>query len=258
MKRSPPDAAAVMARVITLKYIFVKGLSTPPLEYLAECKQRWSKEEWNKFLDDMRAQNLGLVERLRQSGLWNGMDQKEQSFIEAGPDEITPRARIDASWHMEAIVCLLWALGYVSEPLPYDQEADHELAKKLPAESVKALIKNAALRPREFIEKQRDVAELWHWRARTRRLQESESEITIPGGKTFEEIIQFTSAKAAASGDIPAPIGGDFPAFCKAYRDLTKQEYSKAVSIVQERHHALNWLCGLAPNNRWAETPTET
>lgn len=206
----------------------------------------------------MRTQSAQLVRRLRQSGLWGEMDQKEQNFMEAAVDEITQQARVDASWRIESIVCLLWALGYVSEPVPFDQEADHELAKQLPAEPAEVLIKKATLRPREMIEKQRDIAELWHWRSRTRKLQESEREIRIPGGKTFEELIQFTSHKAAANGDIPAPIGDDFPAFGKAYRDLTKQEYSQAVSIVQERHHALNWLCGLAPGNRWADTPTDT
>lgn len=31
-----------------------------------------------------------------------------------------------------------------------------------------------------------------------------------------------------------------------------------ATSIIMERHFALNWLCGMAPGNRWDETPTDT
>jgi hypothetical protein len=42
-------------------------------------------------------------------------------------------------------------------------------------------------------------------------------------------------------GDIPTPIGDDFPAFGKAYRDLTNEEYSQATSIAVEGHGAL-WL----------------
>lgn len=168
-----PDASAVMARVIILKYTFVKGLATPPPEYVAQCKERWSTEEWNKFLEQARNQNGQQIERLRQNSLWNAMDLGERNFMLAGPDEVTQKARIDASWRTESIVCLLWALGYISELLPYDEQADPELTNKLPVEPVEVLVKKAALRPRDAIEKQRGIAELWHWRSRTRQLQES-------------------------------------------------------------------------------------
>ncbi len=44
----------------------------------------------------------------------------------------------------------------------------------------------------------------------------------------------------------------------KAYRDLDDDEWSTVSSIAMERHFALNWLSGYAPNNNWDETPTET
>jgi hypothetical protein len=75
---------------------------------------------------------------------------------------------------------------------------------------------------------------------------------------TIEVLIGTASAKAALDGIIPTQTGDDFLAFGKAYRDLTKAEYLKATSIAMERHRAFNWLCGLAPGNRWSETPTET
>jgi hypothetical protein len=49
---------------------------------------------------------------------------------------------------------------------------------------------------------------------------------------------------------IPPPIGGDFPAFGKSYRDATHEKYSQLQSKAAERHHAMNWLCGSAPKNR--------
>lgn len=258
MKRTPPDAATVMARTIILKYIFVKGLSTPPLEYLADCKKRWSSEQWNRFLEEVGAQNAQLIQRLRQAQLWNAMDRKEQDFMEANPAEIRHQALVDASWLPDSMVCLLWALGLISELLPYHQQANPELTNKLPAEAADALMKKANLRPGPEIEKQRDVAELWHWRSRMRQLQESGTKHQLPHGMTLERIVQMASAKAAADGAIPSPIGNDFPAFGKAYRDMAAEEYSQATSIAQERHRALNWLCGYAPGNRWSETPTDT
>jgi hypothetical protein len=257
-KDTPPDASAVMVRVIILKYVFVKGLATPPPEYVAQCKERWSTDEWNQYLDVARNQNAQQIERLRQNGLWNTMDAGERKFMQAGPAEVTQKDRIDASWRTESVVCLLWALGYISEMFLYDEQVNPELTNKLPTEPVNLLVKRTTLRPRESIEKQRNLAELWHWRSRTRQLRETGHNFRFPDGMTIEKVLQRTSAKAAMNGDIPTPIGDDFPAFGKAYRDLTNQEYSQATSIAVERHHALNWLCGLAPGNRWAETPTDT
>jgi hypothetical protein len=64
--------------------------------------------------------------------------------------------------------------------------------------------------------------------------------------------------RAAAGGHIPAPIDEDFPAFGRAYRDLSPEQWSLANSIAVERHFALNWLCGHARGNRWSATPTDT
>lgn len=253
-----PAASDAMARAIILKYIFVKALATPPPEYLSECRERWTKAEWNKFREEERIQHKQLVGRLREGGLWDAMEEKEHRLLEMSSSEVTQQMLIDASWSVESIVCLLWALGYITALLPYDQQADPESTNNLPAEPSQILMKNAILRPHEVVEKQRSLAELWHWRSRTRQLQESNYKFTFPGDKTIENVIAMASTKAATDGVMPSPIGDDFPAFGKAYRDLTQAEYSQATSIAMERHRALNWLCGLAPGNRWSETPTDT
>lgn len=255
---APPNARAVMERAIILKYLFVKALATPPREFLAACKKRWSKDEWNKFVGDERNRNLQLVERLNRSGLWNAMGEEECTFMKATSEEVTLQKQVDMSWRVESAVCLLWALGHVAELPPYDQQADAELTNQLPKESLSALLTKAALRPHETIEKQRDIAELWHWRSRTRQLQESKHKFALPAGATIEQIIEKASARATAGGLIPRSIGNDFPAFGKAYRDISAEEYTQSTSIAAERHRAFNWLCGCAPENRWAETPTDT
>jgi len=257
-KNAPPDASAIMGRVIILKNLFVKGVATVPHEYLATCKERWTKDEWTKFVGGERKQNMQAIERLRQSGLWDAVGHEERNLMQASSTEVTRQMLVDASWSVESIVCLLWALGYISELLPYDQQADPELTNKLPKEPAQVLMRKAVLRDHGLIETQRDLAELWHWRSRTRQLQESNHRFAFPGDLTIEKVIGMASAKAATDGRIPSPIGDDFPVFGKAYRDLTHQEYSQVTSIALERHRALNWLCGFAPGNRWSETPTDT
>jgi hypothetical protein len=53
-------------------------------------------------------------------------------------------------------------------------------------------------------------------------------------------------------------VDEDFAVGGKAYRDLSAEEFANVTSITVERHFALNWLCGRAPENRWDETPTAT
>jgi Domain of unknown function (DUF4272) len=187
------------------------------------------------------------------------MDESERNYIDASPAEIEQQDIVNASWSIEAIVCLLWALNLLLEIPPFDEQADPELSNRLPNGTARELIRNARLRPQEEIAKKRDVAELWNWRARTGRLQESGQLPELMAGKfTIEEVLAITSNKASEAGDIPPAIQGDFPAFGKAYRESTPEEYRSMCSIAQERHHALNWLCGYAPGNRWSETPTDT
>lgn len=248
-----------MKRAIILKYIFVKGLAAPPTDDLARVISQWSPDERSRFATITAQMFVRDVDNLKATGLWRDVDENERKFLQAGIDEISPQQRIDASWLAESIVCLLWALQIVSELPAYDQEASHESVNMLPAASIKDLIKMAHLRPQEEIKKQRDIAELWHWRARTRRLQEEgRLQGQLVGGKTIEQIIEFTALKGAENGDLPRPIESDFPAMGKPYGDLSFEEFAKMTSISQERHKAFNWLCGLSPSGRWADTPTET
>lgn len=161
-KSGPPNATAVVKRVLILKHLFVKGLASPPPEYLPEWKSKWTEKDWNKLVAEMRSQSALHIQRLRESGLWNDVEQNERDFIQLDPMEMTNQARIDAIWLAESIVCLLWALGYISELPPYDQQADSETPNKLPKEPVQDLIEKASLRPADLIQKQRGRAETWH------------------------------------------------------------------------------------------------
>lgn len=80
----------------------------------------------------------------------------------------------------------------------------------------------------------------------------------VAGFQSYDDIARFAARKAAEAGTIPPCVEDDFPANGKAYRDLTAQEWSEVRSITVERHFALNWLCGYAPDNQWDDTPTDT
>jgi hypothetical protein len=219
---------------------------------------QWTPEERSRFAADAAQMFKQDVNHLKAAGLWRDVEEDERRFLEAGIDQINPQQRIDAGWRAESITCLHWALKMIPELPSYDQEAGHELVNALPPISIKDLIKQAHLRPKEAIKKQRNIAELWHWRARTRRLQEEGHLFQLPGGYTIEEVIELAAIKGAENGDLPHPIGSDFPAMGKPYRDLSLEEFAILTSIAQERHKALNWLCGFSSSGRWADTPTDT
>lgn len=256
---SSSDAAAAMKRVIILKYIFVKALATPPIEDLGGIMSQWSAEERSQFAKETASMFDNQIGQLKSAGLWQHVEEDERRFLQSGADQLTPKQRTDASWLAESIVCLLWALQIVPDLPPYDQEAGQQSVKKLPARSIGELIRRARLRPKQEIKKQRDLAELWHWRARTRKLQEDgQLQGQLSGGLTIHQIIEMSAAKGADKGDLPSPIESDFPSMGKPYRDLSSDEFATMTSIAQERHKAFNWLCGMSPSGLWADTPTGT
>ena len=93
----------------------------------------------------------------------------------------------------------------------------------------------------------------------TRRLIESGEPIPpLPRNLSLDDVVRLTARAAADAGDFAEPCDEDFPAFGKAYRDLSPEEFAYATSIARERHKALNWICGHAPTNQWHLTPTDT
>jgi hypothetical protein len=256
-KQSPrPDACAAMQRAIVLSNIFLKARATPPAELLA----RFTKEDDRKRLAGGLQQHFDQhIEKIRAAGLWDLFEDTEREFMLAGVFETTMRQRIDASWLAESVICLLWALGYREQIPAYDQEVDPSSNQFPKGEKARDLIRQAALRPQAEIDKQRDWAELWHWRCRTQMLlARKKIPDALPDGTAMTEVIRLTAVKAAEEGVFAQTIENDFPAFGKAFCDVSEEDLSKLMSIAMERHKAFNWLCGYAPENRWSDTPTDT
>ncbi|MFZ1937984.1 MAG: DUF4272 domain-containing protein [Terracidiphilus sp.] len=251
-----PDASAAMQRAILLSNVFLKALATPPPELLA----KFTKEEDRAKLAQGCQQLFDKqIEKIRATGLWDLLEDREREFMEAGIFETTMQHRIDASWLAESIMCLFWALGRRDQIPPYDQEVDPRSNWFVKDEKAREMISTATVRQGEEIEKQRDLAELWHWRCRTHMLLTTKKiTVALPNGTPMSEIIRVTAGQAAKDGVFPQSISGDFPVFGKPYREVSEEQLSLLTSIAMERHKALNSLCGYAPGNRWSETPTDT
>jgi hypothetical protein len=155
---------------------------------------------------------------------------------------------IELVWHGEALGTLLWALELLELP-PYDRPFDsHAVAH--------AELGGARLRDAQDVDLERQSARLWHWRARTTALQAGEEVELPPRYATFDQLIAATAMRGFEQELLPAPMRGDFPAYGKVYRHLSAEQLAEAQAIAAERHHALNWLCGLGSG--WDDVPLDT
>ncbi|HEY7538131.1 MAG TPA: hypothetical protein VH721_09075 [Gaiellaceae bacterium] len=154
----------------------------------------------------------------------------------------------EAIWAGEGLGTLLWALQRAQLP-PYDRPFRHEAL-------LAASLDGAALRPAAEIDQAREVARLWHWRARTAALQRR-ADVDLPSQwLSFDQLVGATAMRAHERGLLPSPVRGDFPAFGTGYRALTAGQRAEAHQIAWQRHRALNWLCGLGRG--WDAVPTDT
>lgn len=200
----------------------------------------------------------GLRRWITASGLAGYQSRREAALLGKTVGAWTQQEMIDAGWRLEAAGVLLWAVRRVDALPPWDEEFPRRLLAEEgimtgDPKAAEAFRRGLALRPRRQLEHARDLAELWHWRSRTTTLQQRGQR--LPEGLTFEKVVEMSAQAAAAKGYF-TPIGGDFPALGKAYRDLDPEEFSRVTSIAVERHWALNWLCGFAAD--WDAVPTDT
>jgi hypothetical protein len=194
-------------------------------------------------------------EWMESVGLWDAASAHERTLLEKPPGTWSIQEMADGQWRGEALAVLLWALQPNGEFPEYDRQASRAgVLDSLPPPSASAeFIAKAKLRDVAEITNGRDTAELWLWRALTTQLQLSHA--VPPKGLTFETIIAMTATKAQEQKLFTA-INNDFPAFKKAYSQLSDDEWHTMRSIAQERLYAYNWLCKYAED--WDEVPTGT
>ncbi len=174
-------------------------------------------------------------------------DAVEAALARLSGGESDP-ATVDAVWQGEALGTLLWGLQLAELP-PYDEPFDPGPLLGLdPGEG--------SVRAAQEVELERESARLWHWRARTTELQAA-GRLELPARyASLDQLVAATAMRGYEQGALPSPMRGDFRAFGKVYRHLTAEQRAEAHSIALERHHALNWLCGLGTG--WNDVPLDT
>jgi hypothetical protein len=261
--KQPPDARTVAGRALALRALLAYTITDVPRDVLAVLSAGWKKEDRKQYEADMAKRSRDYVARLKSDGVWEHMDASERATIETPYTALEGPQLIVTSWRSEALTCLLWALRRFDTLPPFDENVDgiHLLHRERFGDGPRDFLEAARLRDAVQIEQARTLAEMWNWRARTRQLHEDDApfpEMPELGAFSWNDVARISAERAHEQGMLDRVIDGDFPAYGRAYRDVSVEQWQTLQSIAQERHFALNWLCGYAPNNEWLKTPTGT
>jgi hypothetical protein len=125
-------------------------------------------------------------ERLKQTGLWDFVSPNEKSFLES--KKPSKQQIIDATWRVEALWTLLWALGQITEldfPIKsVDPQTIHSLIPK--PEDFDSYIKNAKLRSKKEILDQTDLIYRIHWAVRDAQINGKKAPASLDGSVVVE------------------------------------------------------------------------
>ncbi|MBI4334221.1 MAG: DUF4272 domain-containing protein [Chloroflexi bacterium] len=256
-----PSNREAYSRLTVLKAVIVHALANPPVT--TEQSSKWSEQERQDFENHGREQAEALVQNMKNIGSWRHASPQEAKFLQTYGIAMDRQEHIDAIWRKECACVLMWALGLRETWPNIDQETAPETISAIPIQKIGLFFRYPILKSRLELSIKRDLLEAWHWRVRTRQLVEEGHPFPVDemkklGFSCFDDIVRFSAKAHYEKGDIIEIIDEDYVFLGKAFRSLAAGEFQFAGSIISERHFAMNWLCGMAPENRWDETPTST
>jgi len=191
------------------------------------------------------AGSIALLDQwLQQEGLWEKLSEEETKLMCRQGGEWARQEQVSGGWRSESAGAIAWALGLL-EMRPYDiQFRPGHVMDVIPerGQPTGEWIAKAAFRPCDDITEQRDVAELWLWRARAEHSRRTDPDREPVAGMTYDQIIAESASNCQKSGWFTA-LEDDFPAMGKPYFRLAEAEFQIMHSIAWERLYGLNWLC---------------
>lgn len=259
-----PNSKDIYRRLMILKYLIIHSYSSMSSEYLKQSAEQWTDSERENFDKEMGKDMIKAISSMKSFGLWEHATKTEKDFLSSFGSKMDSKAQMNANWRMEAAAIMIWALKLVDKFPDINEQTSPELLKIVELKKLGLFSNGLSLRSYDEISKMRDIIETWHWRVNTRRLIEDnfnfqpDENMKKVGINSLDDIVRMTAKSAYANGDIKEIIDDDFVFKGQPFRDLNKEDFNEATSIIIERHYALNWLCGYAPNNKWDETPTNT
>jgi hypothetical protein len=218
-----PPAERVAARAIVLSAVACRGLI--------------EKDASNPGAEDLRRR---VCSWLGDLGIMDEAEEHERRLLTTPLGNLGERDTIDASWKSEGMLVLGWALGLLSLP-SYDQECQ-------PGDSANLLgfledrtstpLAEPDLRAAAEIEHWTEAYLTLHWRLRQYSLH--------PEAIDFNSYVESCRWGPLSLAELQL-IDGDLAIGGARLDSVPEPIFSRTLSIVQERHHAFNWLLGEEP-----------
>jgi hypothetical protein len=192
-----------------------------------------------------------LIQWVDTVGVRDELEPDEEKLLQQPLGVPSQQEAVNATWRLEGLAVLAWALGRFELPR-HDQQVDAGQLMPaiclLDAAGAKGLLADARLRTIEELKAMSDRLLAIHWRLRQFRAD---------GG---EPIADWPSEAKNAwfplnLAGIPL-IDGDLALGDAAIADASEDLFQLASSIAQERHQAINWLAGDSAVYSETDTPT--
>lgn len=148
----------------------------------------------------------------------------------------------------DALAALLWVIGIepaLASPSDLENGGVEIGDTPEPWDDVREFHRATDLRGDEAVAREREIAELWYWRAAMSATGE-------PTGPEDVQTIRAVAAEASAAG-LVAVTGGDFEVDGKPFTQIAKAVREEILAGAAARLRALNWACGYG--DTWADTP---
>ncbi len=205
--------------------------------------------------DDAEGERFDLLAWLRTENLDAAVSPVERQLLTTRVGRLAADEAEAASWQAEGLAVLGWAAVMVTAVPPYDIPADPAAALALipaPWDTTTAFRRSVHLRSEDDVARERERAELWHWRASTAELAPRLSRRDQDG---LRDAVRDVAVEALLAGLILDIRDDDFAVGGRPYRDLPSDTVETLGEIAFQRHRALNWLCGLGDD--WDKVPTD-
>jgi hypothetical protein len=169
-------------------------------------------------------------------GIGHEFEPDEWEILQRPLGRLDPQSQVSATWRLEGLVVLAWALSRFEIP-PHDQLVNlNDLWGSLgllDREAVEELLSGPVLRPRTEISTLRNRLFAVHWRLRNYHLK--------PESINFAEFARTCWFGPLDIAGLPL-IGGDLALQGQRIDRASADTLSTAHSAAQERHQAANWL----------------
>jgi len=193
-------------------------------------------------------------EWLRDQGPASQLTAREAALLDSPLRSIAQEAIAEVSWQGEALVVLAWAVGVLDVP-PIDVTSDLQTIMDLvprPWDAIKAWMSESTIVSQSDLVREREHAEIWHWRATTELLRRGAS----PADRhDYEAAISEVAAEARIAGYVPALRAGDFIVRTRSIKEISDTEVDELIAVTSQRLRALNWLCGFGTT--WDDVPLD-